>query len=79
MSMTEARLKTFPLEADAVISEEKTMNFKSDEWRDFAAQMACRSDEGTAIRSVGITVEQAIDALRVAVEEDLCSLEELDG
>jgi len=76
--MTEARLKTYSPEADAARSEGESANFNSDEWREFAAQMPAHTDREKAIKSVGITMEQAIDALRVAVEEDLCSFVELD-
>jgi hypothetical protein len=78
MSMTEAVLRPFSPEADAAGSERESAKIISDEWREFAAQMSAHTGKEAGIKSVGITMEQAIDALRVAVEEDLCSFVELD-
>jgi hypothetical protein len=78
MSMTETVLKTGEPAAEAAERQRECANFISDEWREFAAQMAANTDREIAIKSVGMTMEQAIDALRVAVEEDLCSFVELD-
>jgi hypothetical protein len=78
MSMTEATLKTAPLEHGAIDGGMEQGNLSSEEWRDFAARMAARGVKEKRWENTGITMEQSIDALRVAIEENLCAYLDLE-
>jgi hypothetical protein len=78
MSMTEASLKTGMLEPGAVEKASDAGYLSHEEWLDFAARMDARRPMEKEWENTGITVEQSIDALRVAVEEDLLAFLDLD-
>jgi hypothetical protein len=78
MGMTEAIQKNAPLEPGAIDSGMEPWKTTPEERRDFGARMTARGCVDKPWENTGITMEQAIDALRVAVEENLCAYLDLE-
>ena len=76
--MTEATLRTEAPEPRADENALDAGHLSHDEWLDFAARMDARGVNEVRWENTGITMEQAIDALRIAVEDDLLASLDLD-
>jgi hypothetical protein len=78
MSMTETVLKTGKPAPEAAASALDAGHMSHEEWLDFGARMEARRPIKKQWENTGITIEDSIQALRIAVEEDLLSFVELD-
>ena len=76
--MTEAVLKTSEPAPEAAESALDAGHMSHEEWLDFGARMEAKRAPEKRHEGFGMTIEDAINALRIAVEEDLLSDLDLD-